>query len=97
MVISFLGVRTDTVLESPHGNMSAHKKFHLKTQNLWLAVDPYMPPRRTGMHKMSERDMPGHTQRIDGHAGWQEDSKPSAFYCGPQNNGPFEPSKQWAI
>ena len=43
--------QTDTVLESSHGNMSAHKKFQLKTQNLWLAVDPYMPPRRSGMHK----------------------------------------------
>ena len=43
--------QTDTVLESSYGNMSAHKKFQLKTQNLWLAVDPYMPPRRTGMHK----------------------------------------------
>ena len=37
MVISFLGVwtdgdrRTDTVLESSYGNMSAHKKFQLKT------------------------------------------------------------------
>ena len=33
--------------------MSAHKKFQLKTQNFnskWLAVDPYMPPWRTGMH-----------------------------------------------
>ena len=34
MVISFLGVRTDTALESSHGNMSAHKKFQLKAQNL---------------------------------------------------------------
>ena len=42
--------RTDTVLESSHGNMSAHKKFQLKAQNYWLAVDPYMPPRRTEMH-----------------------------------------------
>ena len=42
--------QTDTVLESSYGNMSAHKKFQLKTQNKWLAVDPYMPPRRTGMH-----------------------------------------------
>ena len=25
--------QTDTVLESSHGNMSAHKKFQLKTQN----------------------------------------------------------------
>ena len=25
--------QTDTVLESSYGNMSAHKKFHLKTQN----------------------------------------------------------------
>ena len=37
MMISFLGVRTDgqtdTVLESSHGNMSAHKKFQLKAQN----------------------------------------------------------------
>ena len=35
-VIFFLGVRTDrqdTVLESPYGNMSAHKKFQLKAQN----------------------------------------------------------------
>ena len=37
MVISFLGVwtdgdrRTDTVLESSYGKMSAHKKFQLKT------------------------------------------------------------------
>ena len=42
--------RTDTVLESSYGNMSAHKKFQLKAQNQWLAVDPYMPPRRSGMH-----------------------------------------------
>ena len=44
--------RTDrhTVLESSYGNMSAHKKFQLKAQNEWLAVDPYMPPRRSGMH-----------------------------------------------
>ena len=45
MVTSFLGVRTDgqtdTVLESSYGNMSAHKKFQLKTQIYWLAVDPY--------------------------------------------------------
>ena len=49
MMISFLGVRTDRrtdgrtdrrtdgqtdrVLESSHGNMSAHKKFQLKAQN----------------------------------------------------------------
>ena len=40
MAISFLGVRTDgqtdgqtdTVLESSHGNMSAHKKIQLKTK-----------------------------------------------------------------
>ena len=25
--------QTDTVLESSHGNMSAHKKFQLKTKN----------------------------------------------------------------
>ena len=31
--------------------MSAHKKFQLKAQNWWLAVDPYMTPRRSGMHK----------------------------------------------
>ena len=30
MVISFLGVRTDMVLESSHGNMSAHKNFTSK-------------------------------------------------------------------
>ena len=33
MVIYFLGVRTDTVLESSHGNMSAHKKFQLKNRS----------------------------------------------------------------
>ena len=38
-----------------YGNMSAHKKFQLKTKNLWLAVDPYMPPRRSGMHKYESR------------------------------------------
>ena len=43
--------QTDTVLESSHGNMSAHKKFQLKAVNTWLTVDPYIPPRRTGMHK----------------------------------------------
>ena len=42
--------QTDTVLESSYRNMSAHKKFQLKAQNKWLAVDPYMPPRRMGMH-----------------------------------------------
>ena len=42
--------QTDTVLESSRENMSAHKKFQLKAQNWWLAVDPYMPPRRSGMH-----------------------------------------------
>ena len=46
--------QTDTVLESSHGNMSAHKKFQLKAQNYWLAVDPYMPPRRSGMHKKGD-------------------------------------------
>ena len=32
--------QTDTVLESSHGNMSAHKKFQLKAQNYELAIDP---------------------------------------------------------
>ena len=32
-VICFLGVQTDTISESSYGNMSAHKKFQLKTQN----------------------------------------------------------------
>ena len=32
-VIYFLGVQTDTVMESSYGNMSAHKKFQLKAQN----------------------------------------------------------------
>ena len=26
------------------------QKIQLKAQNYWLAVDPYMPPRRSGMH-----------------------------------------------
>ena len=70
-MISFLGVRTDgrtdTVLESSHGNMSAHKKFQLKAQNLWLAVDPYMPPRRTGMHNKSPQSWGTHEkQRFSG-------------------------------
>ena len=38
MVISFLGVRTDgridRVLESSHGNMSAHKKFSTQSSKL---------------------------------------------------------------
>ena len=34
--------------------MSAHKKFHAKAQNLELAVDRYMHPRMTGMHKYQE-------------------------------------------
>ena len=33
-VISFSGYgQTDTISESSHGNMSAHKKFQLKAQN----------------------------------------------------------------
>ena len=47
------------VLESSHqshGNMSAHKKFQLKAQNKWLAVDPYMPPRRSGMHNYQHQE-----------------------------------------
>ena len=31
-VISVLGVRTDMILESSYGNMSAHKKFKLKAK-----------------------------------------------------------------
>ena len=52
MMISFLGVRTDrqTRFWNPHMETCRHKKFQLKAQNLWLAVDPYMPPRRSGMH-----------------------------------------------
>ena len=38
------------VLESSHGNMSAHKKFQLKAQNKELAVNRYMHLRMTGMH-----------------------------------------------
>ena len=34
--------------------MSARKKFQLKAQNKELAVDPYMPPRRKGMHNEVE-------------------------------------------
>ena len=43
-------LKKNTVLESSYGNMSAHIKFQLKAQNQELAVDRYMPPRRTGMH-----------------------------------------------
>ena len=32
-VIYFLGVQTDTVLESSYENMSSHKKIQLKAQN----------------------------------------------------------------
>ena len=42
--------QTDRILESSYGNMSAHKKFQLKTQNLELAVDCYMHPGMMGMH-----------------------------------------------
>ena len=52
--ISFLGVRTDrqTRFWNPHMETCWHKKkkFQLKAQNYLLAVDPYMPPRRSGMH-----------------------------------------------
>ena len=49
--------------------MSAHKKFQLKAQNWWLAVDPYMPPRRSGMHNnipkinKKEKEMIGKEER----------------------------------
>ena len=33
--------------------MQAHKRFQLKAQNLELAVDRYMHPRMTEMHKNS--------------------------------------------
>ena len=38
------------ISESSYENMSEHKKFQLKAQNLELAVDRYMPPLMTGMH-----------------------------------------------
>ena len=61
MVTSSLGVQTDrqtdrqkdgqTRFWNPHIETCRHtKNFQLKAQNEWLAVDPYMPPRRTGMH-----------------------------------------------
>ena len=60
MEISFLALPTDrqtkrtnrqTQFWNPHMETCRHtKKFQLKAQNKWLAVDPYMPPRRTGMH-----------------------------------------------
>ena len=46
--------QTDTILESWYGNMSAHRKFKLKAQNLNLAVDRYMNPRVSWMHKYNE-------------------------------------------
>ena len=55
MVISLLGVwtggQTDTISESSYGTMLAHKKFQLKLQNYELAVDRYMHPWMTGIHK----------------------------------------------
>ena len=35
--------------------MLTDKKIELKTQNQELAVDPYMLPRRTGMHTYDRR------------------------------------------
>ena len=43
--------QTDTILESSYGNMSAHKKFQPKAQKYKLAVDRYMQPWMTGMHR----------------------------------------------
>ena len=63
-MISFLGVRTDgqtdgqtdRVLESSiliWKHVGTQKNFNskLKISGYWLAVDPYMPPWKTGMHK----------------------------------------------
>ena len=54
-VISFLGVRKDrdSISEPSYRNMSMHKKFHVKAQNLELSVDRYMHSRMTGMHQYS--------------------------------------------
>ena len=55
-MISFLGVRTDGQTDR-HGfgiltwKHVGTQKIQLKAQNSWFAVDPYMPPRRSGMHK----------------------------------------------
>ena len=52
MVTSSLRVQTDRhgfgILIRKH--VGTQKKIQLEAQNKWLAVDPYMPPRRTGMH-----------------------------------------------
>ena len=38
------------ISELSYANMSTHKKFQVKTQNLELVVDRYMHPLITGMH-----------------------------------------------
>ena len=43
--------QTDTVLETSYGNMSAHTNFISKLKIRSLAVDSYMHPLMTGMHK----------------------------------------------
>ena len=48
MVIYFLGVRTDRVLESSHGNMSAHKNFNSKLKISGLLSIPIFLPRGRG-------------------------------------------------
>ena len=42
--------QTLRISESSYGNMSAHKKFKLKAQNLELAVSRYMYTQMTGTH-----------------------------------------------
>ena len=56
-MISFLGVRRDRQTDRQGFVILTWKHVDtqkISTQNYWLAVDPYMPPRRTGMHS----DMP---------------------------------------
>ena len=68
-MISFLGVLTDRRTDvQTDGQTDRHgfgiltwkhvgtQKIQLKAQNYWLAVDPYMSPRRTGMHNNNIKD-----------------------------------------
>ena len=53
MMISFLGVRTDRQTDRHGFGILLWKHVgtqKILTQNQWLAADPYMHPRRTGMH-----------------------------------------------
>ena len=46
-----------TRFQNRHENMSTHQTFHVRAQNLELAVDPSMHPKMTGIHNLGNLNL----------------------------------------